>query len=261
MPMRKEVWRQLDPAAHKEGLSLANRGILCAILVSSLVAILQTEPTIEALSPLGFSLFERLIGLVFLVEYVLRLWAEGEDPRYKGIVGRIRYALTAAALIDLIALLPSLLIPGTTNLTLLRTFRLLRILRLARLGRFSQAMRDLGEAVRARREELLLSLMLAGMVLIFSAGAMYLIEGPDSPAQFGSIPRALWWSICTLTTVGYGDVYPHTVLGKICSGLTSIAGIGLIAMPTGILAAAFSQAFQKSHSASHHSRPKEVLRE
>jgi voltage-gated potassium channel len=135
---------------------------------------------------------------------------------------------------------------------LLRTFRLLRILRLARLGRFSHAMRNLAEAVRDRREELLLSLMLAGMVLVFSAGAMYLIEGPDSPVQFGSIPRALWWSICTLTTVGYGDVYPHTVLGKICSGLTSIAGIGLIAMPTGILAAAFSQAFQKTHKAGHH---------
>jgi voltage-gated potassium channel len=250
MHVRTKVWQQVDPAAYdEEGLSPANRGVLCLILVSSLVAILQTEPTIEVLAPGAFALSERLFGAVFLVEYVVRLWAEGEDPRYRGIVGRVRYALTPAAVIDLIALLPSLLMPSMANLTLLRTFRLLRILRLARLGRFSHAMRNLAEAVHDRREELLLSLMLAGMVLVFSAGAMYVIEGQDSPQQFGSIPRALWWSICTLTTVGYGDVYPHTILGKICSGLTSIAGIGLIAMPTGILAAAFSQAFQKTHKA------------
>ena len=77
---------------------------------------------------------------------------------------------------------------------------------------------------------------------------MYSLEGQDNPEAFGSIPRALWWSVCTLTTVGYGDIYPHSVLGKICGGLTSIAGIGLIAMPTGILAAAFSDAFQRTRT-------------
>ena len=86
-----------------------------------------------------------------------------------------------------------------------------------------------------RKEELLLSLMLATFVLVFSAGGMYVLEGKNDPQTFGSIPRAMWWSVCTLTTVGYGDIYPHTVLGKILGGVTSIAGIGLIAMPTGIL--------------------------
>src|SRR5215469_2071784 len=75
---------------------------------------------------------------------------------------------------------------------------------------------------------------------------MYVLEGEDDPQAFGSIPRALWGSVCTLTTVGYGDIYPHSVLGKICGGITSFAGIGLIAMPTGILAAAFSDAFQRT---------------
>ena len=77
---------------------------------------------------------------------------------------------------------------------------------------------------------------------------MYLLESENNPEAFGSIPRALWWSVCTLTTVGYGDIYPHSPLGKVFGGLTSIAGIGLIAMPTGILAAAFSDAFQKSRT-------------
>jgi voltage-gated potassium channel len=132
---------------------------------------------------------------------------------------------------------------------LLCIFRLMRILRLARLGRFSVAMKNLSEAVSERREELFLSLMLATFVLVFSAAGMYLLEGDNNPNTFGSIPRAMRWSVCTLTTVGYGDIYPHTVAGKILGGLTSIAGIGLIAMPTGILAAAFSDAFQLSRSA------------
>ena len=129
---------------------------------------------------------------------------------------------------------------------LLRLFRLVRILRLAKLGRFSLAMRHLSQAVSERRVELLLSLMLAAFVLVFAAAGMYALEGASSPEAFGSIPRAMWWSVCTLTTVGYGDIYPHTVPGKILGGLTATAGIGLIAMPTGILAAAFSDAFQRA---------------
>ena len=109
-------------------------------------------------------------------------------------------------------------------------------------------MRHLSQAVSERREELLLSLLLAAFVLVFSAAGMYLLEGENDPHNFGSIPRAMWWSVCTLTTVGYGDIYPHTVLGKMLGGITSIAGIGLIAMPTGILAAAFSDAFQRTRN-------------
>src|SRR6266481_9540359 len=182
MRLRYAMWEQLDPAAYRhEGLSFTNRAVLWTSFICSILALLQTEPTIEAVAPRGFMILERVVGVIFLVEYIVRLWAEGEDPRYRGTSGRICYALTPAALVDLIALLPSLLIPGTANLMLLRTFRLLRILRLARLGRFSRAMRHLGEAVRDRREELFLSLMLAALVLIFSAAAMYLIEGPGSP--------------------------------------------------------------------------------
>jgi voltage-gated potassium channel len=222
------------------------------VALSSIFAILETEPTFDEIAPQAFARLEGLFAVLFLVEYVIRLWAEGENPKFRGVRGRIRYALTPAAIIDLIAFLPSLvlpILPGMSNFMLLRVFRLIRILRLARLGRFSLAMRHLSQAVSDRREELLLSLMLAVFVLVFSAAGMYLLEGENDPQTFGSIPRAMWWSVCTLTTVGYGDIYPHTVLGKILGGLTSIAGIGLIAMPTGILAAAFSDAFQRSRLA------------
>jgi voltage-gated potassium channel len=247
--LRRALWRQLDPAAYEhEGLSPTNKLIVFIIMLSSIAAVVETEPTVENLAPWGFADVELVFAVLFLTEYLLRLWAEGENPKFRGITGRIRYVLTPAALVDLAALMPSLIAPGVSNLMLLRILRLMRILRVARLGRFSLAMRHMTEAVMARREELLLSLMLAVIVLVFSAAAMYVIEGEDDPQAFGSIPRALWWSVCTLTTVGYGDIYPHSVLGKICGGLTSMAGIGLIAMPTGILAAAFSDAFQRSRT-------------
>ena len=251
--LRKATWRQVDPEAYEHnGLSSTNRAVVCLVAVSSILAILETEPTIEDLAPRAFSGVEWFFSTLFLAEYLIRLWAEGENPKFRGLRGRLGYALTPAAIIDLIAFLPSLIwpiLPGTSNFMLLRLFRVVRILRLARLGRFSLAMRNLSQAVSERREELLLSLMLATFVLVFAASGMYLLEGSNDPKTFGSIPRALWWSVCTLTTVGYGDIYPHTVLGKVLGGLTSIAGIGLIAMPTGILAAAFSNAFQRTRTA------------
>jgi voltage-gated potassium channel len=248
--LRQTLWRQLDPEAYeRDGLSPTNRAVVLIVAVSSVLAILETEPTIEELAPHTFTYVEWIISVLFLVEYSVRLWVEGENPKFGGLSGRMRYAFTPAAIIDLIAFLPSLvlpMLPGTSNFMLLRVFRLIRILRLARLGRFSLAMRHLSRAVNERREELLLSLMLSTFVLIFSAAGMYVLEGDNDPQTFGSIPRAMWWSVCTLTTVGYGDIYPHTVLGKLLGGVTSIAGIGLIAMPTGILAAAFSDAFQRT---------------
>jgi voltage-gated potassium channel len=251
--LRQAIWRQVDPEAYeRQGLSPANRAVVWIVVLSSILAILETEPTVEEMAPGVFARLEWGFAFLFLAEYLVRLWAEGESPRFRGGQGRIRYALTPAAIVDLIAFLPSLvlpILPGAPNFMLLRLFRLVRILRLARLGRFSLAMRHLSQAVTDRKEELLLSLMLATFVLVFSAAGMYLIEGENDPQTFGSIPRAMWWSVCTLTTVGYGDIYPHTVLGKILGGVTSIAGIGLIAMPTGILAAAFSAAFQRTRIA------------
>lgn len=248
MGLRRILWRQLDPEAYeRNGLSPTNMVVVWVVVASSFLAVVETEPVVDGMAPRLLGYIEQVLACIF-AEYLIRLWAEGESPRFTGVRGRVRYALTPAAIIDLAAFLPSLVAPGTSSPMLLRTFRLLRILRLARLGRFSLAMRNLTEAVTERREELLLSLMLATIILVFSATAMYILEGENDPEAFGSIPRALWWSVCTLTTVGYGDIYPHSVLGKVCGGLTSITGIGLIAMPTGILAAAFSDAFQRTRN-------------
>jgi len=102
------------------------------------------------------------------------------------------------------------------------------------------------EAVGSRRYELLASAAIALLLMFVSATAMYMVEGETQPENFGSIPRAIWWSMATLTTIGYGDTYPITVIGKIFAGITALASLALVAMPAGILAAAFSEAFQRS---------------
>lgn len=145
------------------------------------------------------------------------------------------------------AILPVILTFGSYNGFLLRLFRILRLLRLARIGKFTKAFNAIIEAMLSRSYELTISLCAAIFLLLFSGTCLYLLEGSSQPDDFGSIPRALWWSIATLTTVGYGDVTPITAAGKFFAGLTALTGIGMIAIPTGILASAFSDAIQRSN--------------
>lgn len=247
---RHQTFRHLEPEAWEgTGLSPINKIICALILVAAMVAIVETEPSVFAGRERLFLLFELVAGSLFLIEYLARLWAIVEHPAYRApILGRLRYVLSVPALIDLMAILPVLIGFLGVEALFMRLFRVLRILRLARLGRFSLAMRSLGQAVRSRRYELYVSLGIAFLVLLISSMMLYLLEGGAQPEAFGSIPRAMWWSVATLTTVGYGDVYPITGLGRIFAAMTALAGIGIIAMPTGIMAAAFSEAMQKNRN-------------
>lgn len=225
------------------GLTRTQIVSVVVILASVVVAIVGTEPTaVAAAGPLLRKL-EVGFGAAFTAEYLSRLWAVGSNPAYSGFRGRLRYALSFYALIDVLAIVPFLFGFGAHSM-LLRLLRLFRLLALSRLIRYSRAMRIVLGAVIERRYELTFSLALSACVILLSAGVLYSVEADSNPEAFGSIPRAIWWSITTLTTVGYGDAVPLTVLGKFFAAITAIAGIGLIAMPTGILAAAFSQAFK-----------------
>ncbi|ALO47350.1 potassium channel family protein [Pseudohongiella spirulinae] len=244
--IRSILHRHLTPEAWPEqGMSPTNIVVSILILIGAMSAVLDTEPTLTERFSGIFFVIELVLFVCFFTEYLARVYAAGEEERYQGLLGRLRYCVSFWAIIDLLALLPFLLTIGASNAFMLRFFRLLRLLRLARLGRFSEAINAVLAAVRERRYELMLSLGAAGMLLVGSASLLYLVEADNQPEAFGSIPRALWWSIATLTTVGYGDVTPVTALGKFFAGITAIAGIGLIAMPTGVLAAAFSDAFQR----------------
>ncbi len=243
--MRARLYQYIESASWPgRGLSPFNQAVCALILVSVLVAVLETEPMLRQGHTVLFQTLETIFFVLFSIEYGLRVWVAGENPRYRGVTGRLRYMVSFWAMIDLIALLPFLLSLGDVNAFLLRLMRVIRLLRVARLGRFSQALEALGRALYQRRQELLLSAGAAFMLLLFSAAMLYVVEAETQPDTFGSIPRALWWSVATLTTVGYGDVTPVTVLGRIFAGITAFAGIGLVALPAGILAAAFSDVFQ-----------------
>ena len=157
--LRQTLWRQLDQAAYKRdtGLSPVNKGVVLVVVIASLLGIIGTEPSTESWWPELFDYSDIIFAWLFCFGYLLRLWVEGENPRFAGILGKFRYALTPTAIIDLVAFLPMLIAPGS-NLFLLRVCRLLRITSLARLGRFSLAVDHLSYAVRERRGELLLSL-------------------------------------------------------------------------------------------------------
>lgn len=239
--LRSWLYQQLDPQARSSGLSLLNKVIVLVIVASVVAAVLGTEPSLTQGYEAYWSAADGVILLFFVIEYVSRLWICVENPRCgPGLRGRLRYALSWPALIDLAVLLPTLLFAVGSEAYLLRLARLMRILQLARLGRLSNSIALIATAVRERSMELWLSLGMAVVVVVISSTCLYMLEADLQPEAFGSIPRAMWWSVITLTTVGYGDIYPHTPLGKAFAAVTAVSGVALVAMPAGILAAAFS---------------------
>jgi voltage-gated potassium channel len=245
--LRQRLYRQLEPTAWpRQGLSPIN-GILVALIILAVVsAVIETEPMISAGREELFGDLEVVLGSIFLIEYLARLWVAPENPRFaRHSWPRLRYALTPIAVIDLLAILPALFAFGGASSLVLRFFRVLRMLRLAKLGRTSRAWQHMKDAVYDRRHEFGLILGLLVLAVLISSSLLYWAEAEAQPEKFGSIPRSIWWAIVTLTTVGYGDSYPVTALGRFFAGIIAIIGVSLIALPTGIFAASFSDAMQK----------------
>jgi voltage-gated potassium channel len=244
--LRIRLSAAFDPEMRSEpGLSAANQLVIYGIVASVLVAVLETEPTLVSSMPSFFHIAHFTFFAAFSIEYCARLYAAPVNPKYRSA---LHYAATPAALVDLVVLLSFLLPYLGLETALLRSLRAARLVRLARLGRYSKAMQLVVSAVAERRYELGLSFVIASALLLASSTGLYFVERAAQPEDFGSIPRAMWWSVATLTTVGYGDIVPVTPLGRFFAALTAITGIGIIALPTGILAGAFSDAIRKSRA-------------
>jgi voltage-gated potassium channel len=250
--LRGRLYRELEPSVRARGLSGANLAIVGLVVLSLLIFALETEPTL----PDGFIAVlqsaDHVILAIFALEYVVRLWAVGEDARYRGLSGRLRYATSFHALADLLAFAPELLWmtfapAGDAALTPLRILRLARLLKIAR---YVPAFAVLAAAFVRARSQLLIALILAVALVYVSAVLLYFIEGVAHGREaFASIPRAVWWAVATLTTVGYGDVYPVTVGGRIAAAVIALAGIGVVALPAGIFASAFSDELREREAA------------
>ncbi len=240
--MRRRVYEIVEPAQPGDTPSRLFDYTIVAIIVANLVAFeLGTiEPWYLAHQWL-FDWIEYTSLAVFSIEYVARIWAIGEDPRYQGLVGRVRYARRPLMVIDLLAILPSLLPMVGVDLRVLRAFRIIRLLRVLKLARYSASIQLIGRVLRNKRDDLITAFGFIFLMILLASTALYYAEREAQPELFGSIPATMWWAVATLTTGGYGDMYPITVVGKFAGAVVALLGITLFAVPTGLLAAAFEE--------------------
>ena len=184
--------------------------------------------------------------VIFTILYILQLWSCTADVRYNhSLWGRVRYALTPLSIIDLLAILPFYLLFLFPHIQFVEATELLRLLRLLKLIRYSEALQTILRVIEAKKDELIMTMLAVCILLIFASSVMFYAERKAQPEAFPSIPAAMWWGVVTLTTVGYGDIYPVTVIGKLFGAVLAFIGIGLFALPAGILASGFATEVQR----------------
>ncbi|HQU30378.1 MAG: ion transporter [Planctomycetia bacterium] len=223
--------------------------IITLILLNVFVAIMETVEGFLSRYQILFKMFETFSIIIFTLEYFLRLWTCTADGRFKSAVGgRVRYAVTPFALVDLMAILPfylPMILPY--DLRIIRALRLFRLLRILKMGRYSESLRTLENVLKEKKEELLIALFTVLILLVVASSLIYFVENTVQPESFSSIPATMWWGVATLTTVGYGDIYPITPLGKFFGAIVAILGVGIIAIPAGILTSGFTREIQRKH--------------
>ena len=232
-----------------------NKAIGLLIVISIVLAVLATEPDIRSQHLSLLRNLDIVIAVLFSIEYLARLWISPLKPgNDKGISGVFKYALSPIAIVDLIAIAPTfigMITSESYGTSILRMIRLIRIGKLGRSNRFRKSIKQFHDAITSRKNELIISAIYTGTVLLISSVLMYLAEGGVQKDQFGSISRCLWWSLITVTTIGYGDVYPVTPAGKLVASITALLGIAVIAIPIGIISSGFSDAIRKEDSESN----------
>ena len=251
--MKKRVYEILEAGAPGDRASEAfNIFLISLIGLNAVALVIGTVQSIYDSAPMVFKAFEGVSVAIFTVEYLLRVWSSVEDPRYRSYnYRRLRFATSPLIMIDLLAILPFYLtLFGAAEVVDLRFLRGVRLFaRLARLGKYFTGIRTLGLVVRAKWPELSTVLLLLGLLLFLASSLMFFAEHDAQPDKFSSIPAAMWWSIVTLTTVGYGDIFPVTGFGRAVAGVIAILGIGLFALPAGILGSGFLEELQgRNHS-------------
>lgn len=241
--VRKYVHQVLEVAEEKSGASwYFDITLTILILLNAIAIVLESVQSIHEPFKEWFHLFELVSIIFFSIEYVLRIWSCVEFEKFKNPVsGRIKFIFTPLAIIDILAIIPFYLVMFTIDLRYIRILRVFRLFRLFKLTRYVKALNAIGKVFQEKKEQLVISMVMILFLLLIASCVMYYVENEAQPEVFTSIPETMWWGIATLTTVGYGDMYPVTGLGQLLGGIIAILGIGLFALPTGILAAGFSK--------------------
>jgi voltage-gated potassium channel len=240
---RERTHELLEPAAPGDGASRAVDIFIVVLIGLNIVAlILESVATLQAAYGFWFRTFEVASVAVFTVEYVARIWSGTARPgNGHWLRGRVRTATRPMVVIDALAILPFFLPMVGVDLRFLRALRMLRIFRILKIGRYSRAAQVIVRVLMRKKEELVVTLSVVALLLVLGSSLLYLLENEAQPEAFSSIPAAMWWGIATLSTVGYGDIYPMTGLGRMVGAIVAVLGIGMFALPAGILGGAFLQ--------------------
>ena len=252
--MKQRIHEILEVGHRGDRVSQAMDAALMLLIISNVtVLVISTDRRMHDFAPGFFLWFEMVSFVIFAIEYALRVWSCTSEPRYAHPVrGRLHFMAQPIMVADAVALLSFFFIvaaplDGGLNLVVFRVLRLVG--RLARLGRYSPGLRALGLAIASRKNEVLAVVSVVGALLVLASSLMFYVEHAAQPDKFSSIPASMWWSIITVTTVGYGDVAPVTPVGRLLAGVIALLGIGIFALPAGILGSSFMEQVNRRQSA------------
>ncbi len=261
MVLKAYINELLNPSQDSKSMSkVVDIFIMLLIILNLLTVILGTVKSIESSMGNYFRKFEVFSIVVFTIEYFLRLWTAAEnDNKYSGMPGRVKYFFSLSAIIDLLAILPFYLpVLIKVDLRMLRILRLFRMFRVLKMGRYIESLTIFSIVLKNKKEQLVMTAATMLVILIIASSVLYIVENQAQPQAFGSIPAAMWWGVAALTSVGYGDVYPVTTIGKIIGSIIASLGIGMYALPAGILASGFNEAIEE-YSCRDKSRVKRLI--
>jgi voltage-gated potassium channel len=248
-----KIYRLVEKGSHGSKVNLIfDYSIMSLIILNVGALILETIPEIKESYGLSLRSFEIFSVAIFSIEYLLRIYVSSLTyPSSNRIKSALKFIFSFYGLVDLLAIVPFYL-PFLIKIDLrfLRILRLMRFLRILKINRYNSSLSLIFSVIREKKSELTITGFVALLILFTSSFLMYYVEGEAQPDKFPNILSCFWWAIATLTTVGYGDVYPITGLGKFLSGIIAILGIGLVALPTGLVSAGFMDKIGKSKNES-----------
>lgn len=247
MTIRRRLYLTLEPTEKGGIIERIFEIVLISIIVLNILAIVvDSVNEIDHEYKSFFNNFEMFSVIFFTLEYVARIYSIVESSKYSHLLkGRLSYITSPISLVDLMSFLPYYLAFLPLDLRFLRIFRLMAIFRMFKITRYLHALGIFKRVLTDRKEQLVLSFFFILFILTIISFIMFYVEHDAQPENFSSIPATMWWGIATLTTVGYGDMVPITVAGKFLGGLFAIAGVGLLALPAGILSSGF---FEMMHN-------------
>jgi len=246
--IKQKIYRFIEKGSHGSRLNLIfDYFIMTLIMLNVVSIILETIPEIRNYLGDSLRIFDIFSVVIFTIEYLLRIYvADLTHPSSNIIKSRLKFIFSTFGLIDLFAILPFYL-PFLIKIDLrfLRILRIMRFLRIFKINRYNNSLNLIYSVIKEKKSELAMTGFVALLTLFVASFLMFEVEGTVQPDKFPNLLSCFWWAIATLTTVGYGDVYPITALGKFLSGIIAVLGIGLVALPTGLISAGFVEKIMK----------------